>query len=333
MRKLFILTSCLLFTVNVYAGKYAASFLELGIGARALGMGSAYSAISDDAYGFYWNPSGLAFLNNFQVASMYADLFNSFEQQNYLSAAMPVFGGVTVSAAWIRLSIDDIPRYKDFIPDEAGRRLRGEAAQLTDTPIDFFSSTSDAFVISFAKYQRIMLDLGWQYFEFPLDFGYGMNFKIINESLDQNKGSGIGIDLGLMLKLELSNVFNDESYGDLVFGLNVQDIAETKITWDTDSKRKDTVDRNFKFGFGFVQPLNFIASQLTFAYDFDTRYSGANHIGTELLYNSLLAVRLGSNDGNFTTGAGFYLWKLRFDYAYQSHNLGNTHRVSVLFNL
>ena len=45
-------------TCPVFAGsgKYAASFLELGIGARALGMGSAHVALSSDATGFYWNP-------------------------------------------------------------------------------------------------------------------------------------------------------------------------------------------------------------------------------------------------------------------------------------
>jgi hypothetical protein len=331
--KKFLILSIFLLISNSYAGKYAASFLELGIGARALGMGSAHVAVSDDAYGFYWNPSGMAFITNFQAASMYADLFNNMEQQNYVSAAMPVFGGVTISAAWIRLSIDDIPRYAGFTPDEAGRRLRGDAAQLTGEPLNYFSSTNDAFILSFAKYQRLMLDLGWQYFEFPVDFGYGLNFKMINENIDDKKGSGIGIDLGLMLKIELANVFNDDAYGDLSFGINVQDIAGTKITWDTDSKRKDSIERNFKYGFAYSQPLNFINSRLIFAYDIDSRYKGANHLGTELLYNSAFGIRFGMNDGEFTTGAGFYFWKLKFDYAYQSHDLGNSHRVSILFNL
>ena len=310
MKKIIILI--LLIYGPGFAGKYAGSFLELGVGARALGMGSAYVAVSDDAYGFYWNPSGLAFLSNFQAASMYADLFSSMEQQNYLSAAMPLFGGVTVSAAWIRLSIDDIPRNQGFTPGEAGRRLRGEAGQLIGEPLNYFSSRSDAFVLSFAKYQRGMMDLGWQYFEFPIDIGYGLNFKMINESIDDKKGSGIGLDFGLMLKIELANVFNDDSYGHLNFGINIQDVAETKITWDTDSKHKDVIERNFKYGFAYSQPLNFISSQLILAYDLDSRYQGANHLGTELLFDSMLSVRVGLNDGDFTTGAGFYFWKLKF---------------------
>ncbi len=331
MRKINFIYILLLFYSFTFAGKYAGSFLELGIGAKALGMGNAHVALSNDAYGFYWNPSGLAFLNGFQAASMRADLFNSLEQQNFISAAMPVFGGVTIALSWVRLSVDDIPRYRD-VTRSASERYDGNDP-LIDGPIGNFSSSDDAFILSFAKYQRVMVDLGWQYFEFPIDFGYGVNFKMINESIDNNSGSGIGIDLGMMLKIELSNVFNDENYGDLMFGINAQDIAETKITWDTASKRKDTIDRNFKFGFAYIQPLEFINTQFTFAFDIDSRYGGQNHIGSEFLYDSLIALRIGSNISSFTTGAGLYIWKFRLDYAYQGHVLGNSHRVSLLFNL
>ncbi|PIU18927.1 MAG: hypothetical protein COT18_09545 [Elusimicrobia bacterium CG08_land_8_20_14_0_20_59_10] len=41
------------------AGTTAADFLNLPVGARAAGMGGAYSAISEDASGIYWNPAGL----------------------------------------------------------------------------------------------------------------------------------------------------------------------------------------------------------------------------------------------------------------------------------
>ncbi len=38
----------------------AAQFLNLGFGARALGMGEAYSAVADDISSVYYNPAGLA---------------------------------------------------------------------------------------------------------------------------------------------------------------------------------------------------------------------------------------------------------------------------------
>ena len=110
-------------------------------------------------------------------------------------------------------------------------------------------------------------------------------------------------------------------------------MLNTRITWDTDSKHKDNIARNFKIGFSYSQPLPVFKSSLTLAYDLDTRYNGLEHVGLEYLFNNLFAVRIGSNGGYMTTGAGIYLWKLKVEYAFQSHDLGNTHRVGILFGL
>ncbi len=41
-------------------GTTAADFLNIGVGARAIGMGGAYTAVADDATAMYWNPAGLS---------------------------------------------------------------------------------------------------------------------------------------------------------------------------------------------------------------------------------------------------------------------------------
>ena len=331
-----VITLILLLSGMLFGGtKYAGSFLELGVGARALAMGGTNVALSEDAFGAYWNPSGLAFLTNYQAAAMYASGFNQLEKHNFASIAVPIFGGATVGLSWIRLGIDDIPRYLDIRDPSVtfSTRQNDPDLQYNYEASGTFGSASNAYIITFAKYQKVFLDLGWNYFEFPIDFGYGLNFKILNEKIFENTGSGIGVDLGIILKIQLVDVFNDDAYGDLVFGLNAQDIAGTKITWDTDSKHKDEVERNFKYGVGFRQPLTFLNSQLTTGFDLDSRYSGSGHFGFEFLYDSMLAIRAGSNRNNFTAGAGIIFWKLSFDYAYQGHDLGESHRVSVLFNL
>ena len=37
----------------------AASFLEIGAGAKSLSMGGAYVSIANDVSALYWNPSGI----------------------------------------------------------------------------------------------------------------------------------------------------------------------------------------------------------------------------------------------------------------------------------
>jgi hypothetical protein len=58
-------------------GTTAAGFLKLGVGARAVAMGEAYSAVTDDAGSLYWNPAGLARVEKSSVLLMHTAYINS----------------------------------------------------------------------------------------------------------------------------------------------------------------------------------------------------------------------------------------------------------------
>ncbi len=51
-------------------GTTAADFLNLGVGARAIAMGGAYSAMADDATSLYWNPADMTQVPNQSVTLM-----------------------------------------------------------------------------------------------------------------------------------------------------------------------------------------------------------------------------------------------------------------------
>ncbi|RPH91960.1 MAG: hypothetical protein EHM72_18130, partial [Calditrichaeota bacterium] len=56
----FLMTTAL-FSQNVTkVGTTAAGFLNIDVGARAIGMGGAYESVSDDAMSMYWNAAGIA---------------------------------------------------------------------------------------------------------------------------------------------------------------------------------------------------------------------------------------------------------------------------------
>jgi hypothetical protein len=53
-------------------GTTTAPFLKLGVGARAMAMGEANSAVAEDATALYWNPAGLARVNGHSATFMHA---------------------------------------------------------------------------------------------------------------------------------------------------------------------------------------------------------------------------------------------------------------------
>lgn len=58
-------------------GTTAADFLELGVGARADGMGEAYSAVAEGADALYWNPAALTNVQDHAITVMDAPYIDS----------------------------------------------------------------------------------------------------------------------------------------------------------------------------------------------------------------------------------------------------------------
>ena len=58
-------------------GTTTAEFLQLGVGARAVAMGEAYSAAADDAGAMYWNPAALTNIKNRSATFMHAAYIGS----------------------------------------------------------------------------------------------------------------------------------------------------------------------------------------------------------------------------------------------------------------
>lgn len=70
------------------SGTDAASFLDIPVGARPAAMGSAYSALADDAYAPTWNPAGLGLVDSIQIAAQELAYVQSTSYE-YFSVAVP----------------------------------------------------------------------------------------------------------------------------------------------------------------------------------------------------------------------------------------------------
>ncbi len=64
------------------AGTTGADILRIGVGARAIAMGEAYVAQADDVSSLYWNPAGLALMQERQASFMYSQQLQGLSYQN-----------------------------------------------------------------------------------------------------------------------------------------------------------------------------------------------------------------------------------------------------------
>ncbi|HYM81420.1 MAG TPA: hypothetical protein VEY91_08415, partial [Candidatus Limnocylindria bacterium] len=120
-----------------HATKYAAEFLKIQPGARAIGMGGAFAAVADDATAPFWNPAGMVYLPYREVIPMHSEKFGSLINHDFIGGVWPLGGAngkrAAVGLALTRVAVDDIiitPRpgdlvvgrdYSDFGPDNDPR--------------------------------------------------------------------------------------------------------------------------------------------------------------------------------------------------------------------
>ena len=329
-----------LFINNGYGGeivtaKYAGEFMSTGVGARALGMGGAFVAISEDVTAGYWNPAALATLNYPQLAGMYAERFASIVNYNYGGIAVPFGKRSGLSLSFIRLAVDDIPNTTnalldygiDGIPNTGdqgeGNGIIDENERIDPNQVFYFNSADYAVFLSYGAKQRE-------------NFYYGGNVKVLRKGIGENSAWGMGFDLACLWR----------PYPHFNVGANLQDITTTLLVWDTG--RKEAITPTSKIGVAYFWESSIIAGQIIPALDMDIRFENRHisaqynlgrvsfdlHLGAEYRLKNLLALRLGLDTGRFAAGIGIKLPKLNIDYAFLSHqDLGDTHRISVILTL
>lgn len=101
MRSLALIAGLLL-SASFARALETARFLTIGVGARGLGMGGAYTALADDAHSIYWNPAGMAALGRREATADDAELATS-ARLNFFGYAQPYSAG-TFGAAVTYLS-------------------------------------------------------------------------------------------------------------------------------------------------------------------------------------------------------------------------------------
>lgn len=322
-----------LWTAPSFAGKYAADFLRIGVGARPLAMGGAYVAAANDGSAFYWNPAGLPSQHKVSLQFDHVPVFNGLAQYNAANVTIGLNARMAISLSWIRLGVDDIPRYGPLQGSSYDRLTRNQYRSNGEAQ-GYFSDMEDALMVSFCRSFLFDMYLGNMISDnrVPMEISFGLNGKYIHQQLDANKGTGQGLDAGVMLRFMSTKSTNGEADTWLGFGVLARDLSRTDIVWNTSSNHKDQVGTGVQAGVTFSKLAKLFHTRVTLSMDQEFGFYKELHSGAELFFFNTLALRGGFYNKNFSAGAGLSFLGFTIDYAFVANELANTHRISGSFH-
>jgi hypothetical protein len=143
-----------------------AAMIDIGMSARALGMGGAHIAVADDASAVYYNPAGLAFVGGHNVTSLYTSLHGA---AGYLALG---YAQKNLGAGLLRLNASGVEETDEFA-----------------NVIGVFNTTD---LTAIAGYGR----------EITPNLSLGGAIKLYSQKLRDASGTGITGDVGALYKSE-----------------------------------------------------------------------------------------------------------------------------------
>jgi hypothetical protein len=327
--KILLTVVCCLAASGLWGSEYGGEFLNIGAGARSQGLGGAFGPLASDASAVYWNPAGLAANGKPEIAFCHTQLFGGLANHDFLAVSWPVTARMTLGLGWLRLGVDDIPRFSYNIGTE---------------PEGSFGDNENAFFIAPA------ISYDWKVRSRNIKCMAGIGMKLIYNKLDDRQATGLGMDAGILIRSYVGDWFYgrsskqiilgvepvnlpESSWGIVSFSLVAQDVGGTNISWNTATQHQDIRPANYKIGAGYQIPLKFMRSDLAFAWETATEEYQKGRVGMELSYRKTLMLRAGRDQEKLVWGGGLRFWRLQLDYAFTPHELGNTHRVGCLFKI
>lgn len=199
--------------------KYSNEYLNIGVGSKAFGLSGSVVANVNDVTAGYWNPAGLARIENQTQASlMHSEYFAGIAKYDYAAVATSVQDNTAViGASILRFGVDDIPDTSELIDADGN---------INYDRIKSFSAADYALILSYArKLKKNQIGNNED------GLSYGGNVKILHRLVGEyGKAWGFGLDAGVQYKMK-----------DFVFAGVVRDITTTFNAWSYDASKLSTV--------------------------------------------------------------------------------------------
>ncbi len=290
-----------------FATKYAGDFEELGVSARAIGLGGAYVAVACDPSAIYYNPSGSARTKTYSVLLMHAESFGGIVKNNYLGIILPS----EKQSFGLGVLHNGIPDIKlTTLPDTT------QPPSDTNPPIIDRKVNTNHWVLYLNYGLRI-----------TAHFLLGVNAKLIYQTYGIASCFGMGVDLGATLT----------SLAGLDFGLRIRNLTTSPLFWDTKTKEMISPRPGLGFARTFGLGRDYLLLSCEIVGNLDDGLANlqwTENIGIEYSLRQTLAARFGLYHRLITLGLGLSYKRFFLDYAYQtgyfsqSRDLGGSQRIS-----
>ena len=182
-------------------GSTAAPYLQIPMGARATGMGEAFSGIADDTEAMYYNPAGLTQVDGTAASFMHMQGFGGINYEHLAVAAPAENLGIdvwgTVGISYTNVNMDNVQRSVSNVADTvdypSGSGWIGNPGDFSQAYWDHnfqFGYSASVFGLSYA----------WQATK---SFSLGATAKYMHEELDDKNGNGFAADMGMFINSPL----------------------------------------------------------------------------------------------------------------------------------
>jgi len=292
---------CLVLLFEDTSSTYVGEFMELGVGARALGMGNAFVGLANDPTAFYWNPAGLAKIERPELFLMHSEDFDGIVVNNTIACVYPMKSyNLSIALYWL-----GVPNMEITDSTESGITVK-EIVNIAD-------------YVVYLSYARAFHN-----------FDFGVNIKgIFRDWGTLATAYGIGTDIGILTKFK-----------GLTLGVNLVNATGTEIFW-SDNSLRDWIPPLLKAGVSLtheITPGHLMNFGLGFDTSIESRVAEFTplhtdtYLGFEYWYQDKFAFRVGRESkgrGVFCAGCGVIYRTLKLDYALKfDPELGLVKRLS-----
>lgn len=194
-------------------GTTAAPFLEIDVGSRAIGMGSAFVAIANDATALYWNPAGISRLPGNEMVFIHTAWIANINY-DFVGAVFHLKNKGAIGISLVSLSTDEMK------------------VRTVDQP----EGTGEMFGVS-------DLAMGLTYARNLTDrFSIGFNGKLIQQNIWNMSATGFAFDIGTLFTSPLAGMKIGMSISN--FGGKLQMLGkDTFVNFDLAPDQEGSNDR------------------------------------------------------------------------------------------